>query len=72
MNAPTMTLPPIALADLPEKTKDFILALCNRDNITPAEAMKQTLDASAARAGFLPLPQDPQPEGDSRKAAMAA
>lgn len=47
-----MTLPPIALADLPERTKDFILAFCNQHHCTPEEAMKQTLDLAAKRAGF--------------------
>lgn len=56
-----MTLPPIALVDLPERTKDFLIALGNRDNVTVAEAIKRVLSASASRAGFLLLP--PAPEG---------
>lgn len=64
-----MTLPPVALSELPERTKDYLIALCNRDGITPAEALKLTLDAAASRAGFMARP--PQPEGD-RTAAQAA
>lgn len=65
-----MTLPPVALSELPERTKDYLIALCNRDGITPAAALKLTLDAAAARAGFLALPSQPA-EGD-RGAALAA
>lgn len=65
-----MTLPPVALSDLSERTKDFLLALCNRDNCSPEQAMKKVLDASAARAGFLALP--PQPEDAGSDAALAA
>ena len=52
-----LTLPPISLSELSERTKDFLLALCNQDNIAPAEAMKKTLDLAAMRAGFTPATQ---------------
>lgn len=70
MSASTLALPPISLSELPERTKDYIIALCNQKGCTPAQAMKETLDASAARAGFLALP--PQPEGAGHAAALAA
>jgi hypothetical protein len=71
MSANTLALPPIPLADLPERTKDFIIALCNQEGLTPEQAIKRTLDASAMRAGFLALPQA-QPEGAGQAAALAA
>lgn len=64
-----MTLPPIALVDLPERTKDFLIALGNRDNVTVAEAMKRVLSASASRAGFLSLPTSPEGAGNVAHAA---
>lgn len=64
-----MTLPPVELSDLPERTKDFLIALCNQENITPAEGLKRVLDTAAQRAGFSPMPPaspdaqaQPQPE----------
>lgn len=64
-----MTLPPLALCDLPEPTKDYLLALCHQQRLTPEQALKRVLDASAASAGFLPMPNaavpaanEPQPE----------
>lgn len=68
MSADHLTLPPISLSELPERTKDYLLALCNQDNIAPAEAMKKTLDLAAMRAGFSPTPT----EGAGEKPAMAA
>ena len=56
MSPPYLSLPPIALEDLPESTKDFLLALCNQEDIAPEEAMRRTLDLAAARAGFAPKP----------------
>jgi hypothetical protein len=56
MTTPYLSLPPIALEDLPESTKDFLLALCNQEDIAPEEAMRRTLDLAAARAGFAPKP----------------
>lgn len=53
MSADKLTLPPIRLVDLPERTKDYLLALCNQDHCSPEEAMKKTLDNAAARAGFI-------------------
>jgi hypothetical protein len=73
MSANHLTLPPIRLDDLPEKTKDFILAFCNQHNVTPREAMKQTLDLAAERAGFKPGPVNTiTTEGAGREAALAA
>lgn len=69
MSANTLTLPPISLSELPERTKDYLLALCNQDNIAPAEAMKKTLDLAAARAGFSPKTPT---EGATVTAALAA
>ncbi len=63
-----MTLPPVDLKDLPERTKDFLIALCNQENITPAEGLKRVLDTAAQRAGFSPMPPtsaaaaQPEPE----------
>lgn len=71
MSADAMMLPPIPLAALPERTKDFVLALCNQRGCSPAAAIKSILDSSAASAGFLALPS-PQPEGDGVQAALAA
>jgi len=71
MSASTLSLPPVPLSTLPERTKDFILALCNRDHCTPEEAMRNTLIATAAQAGFLALPQA-KPEGAGSDAALAA
>jgi hypothetical protein len=69
MSANKLTLPPISLSELPERTKDYLLALCNQDNIAPAEAMKKTLDLAAMRAGFSPTTPT---EGAGAKPAMAA
>gem|GEM_PF-3408633 len=47
MSASTLSLPPIPLSGLPERTKDYILAFCNQQACTPAEAMVTLLDSSA-------------------------
>lgn len=47
----TLALPPIALSELQEPTKDFLLANANTGK-TPAETMKELLDRGAERAGF--------------------
>ena len=47
----TLALPPIALSELKEPTKDFLLANANSGK-TPSETMKELLDRGAARAGF--------------------
>lgn len=70
MSAPKLTLPPIRLADLPEQTKDFILALCNQEHCTPEEALRKTLDLAAARAGFPIAPT--KTEDARRETALAA
>lgn len=55
-----LTLPPIALSDLPESTKDFILASANVGvGKTPIEVIKAILDQAATRAGFpVKAPQE--------------
>ena len=47
-----LSLPPIALDELPEGTKDFLLAKANRDGVPPMQALKDTLDRAASKAGF--------------------
>lgn len=68
MSANHLTLPPVPLSSLPERTKDFLLALCNQDNSTPTEALLKTLDLAAMRAGFSPTPT----EGAGAKLALQA
>lgn len=68
MSANNLTLPPVSLSELPERTKDYLLALCNQDGIAPAEAMKKILFLAATRAGFSPTPT----EGVGTKPALAA
>lgn len=46
-----LALPPIALSELKEPTKDFLLAKANA-GATPLETMKELLDRGAERAGF--------------------
>lgn len=67
MSTQTLSLPPIALAQLPERTKDFLLALCNQEHCSPEEALKLTLDRAAARAGFAP-----QTEGTAATLGLGA
>lgn len=51
--ADSYSLPPIALADLPEGTKDYILGLCAADpELTPGEAVRRILDRAAGT--YLP------------------
>lgn len=67
-----MTLPPIPLAALPERTKDYILGLCNGSGLTPEQAVKRVLDRAA---GACPPPAVPAPtssEAQGEKPAMAA
>jgi len=52
MTDETMTLPALALDDIPESTKDFLLSICGRDGVSPALAVKGVLDRAAERAGF--------------------
>ncbi len=66
MSTDKLTLPPIRLADLHERTKDFLLALCNQDHCTPDEALRKVLDLAATRAGF-----SPKTEGASKLALGA-
>jgi hypothetical protein len=49
-----LRLPPISLSELPEATKDYVIALCNQHRVTPEEALKMILDNAAARSGFAP------------------
>lgn len=49
-------LPPIDLSELPERTKDYLLAVCNTTpGMTPKEAIKSVLDNAAA--DYMPRPQ---------------
>jgi hypothetical protein len=47
------TLPDIALSDLPETTKDYLIALSAQGK-TVAEVIVDTLDQAATRHGFEP------------------
>ena len=49
-----LAVPPIPLSRLPERTKDYLLALANERRCTPVEAVKQTLDAAAE--SYMPPP----------------
>lgn len=50
-----LKLPPITLNELPEKTKDYLLALCNASpGMTPRDAIKSVLDNAAA--DYMPRP----------------
>ena len=50
-----MALPDIALSEIPESTKDFILASAFAGK-APADLIRQQLDKAASAAGFgLPL-----------------
>ena len=71
MIASPMSLPPIPLSALPEKTKDYLIAYCHQRGCSFEEAMKQTLDASAARAGFAPQAST-QPEDTVVHAVLMA
>jgi hypothetical protein len=42
-----LALPPIALDSLPERTKDFILGICNGSDLTPEEAVRRVLNQAA-------------------------
>lgn len=53
---PKLTLPPIALCDLSESTKDFILAASNPGR-TATDVIVSVLDNAAIEAGFSPFPQ---------------
>ena len=52
---PKLTLPPIALSDLSESTKDFILAASNPGR-SATDVIVSVLDAAAIEAGFSPFP----------------
>ena len=52
---PKLTLPPIALSDLSEATKDFILAASNPGR-SATDVIVSVLDAAAIEAGFMPFP----------------
>ena len=53
-----LTLPPIPLSELPEGTKDYILAKSNQDNVPPMLTIKGVLNRAAKKAGF-PVPREP-------------
>lgn len=52
----TVTLPPIDVAKLPERTKDFLLAVCQQESITPEEAIHRVLNEAVGH-----LSPDPKP-----------
>jgi uracil phosphoribosyltransferase len=56
MNAETLKLPDIALSDLPESTKDFIIAY-SATGKTVTEVIREVLDHAAEQAGFSPSPE---------------
>lgn len=66
MNASDMMkLPPIQLADLSEKTKDYILGRASFRKCSPEEVILEVLDRASgfpAPDSLLPAAQ-PQPEG---------
>jgi hypothetical protein len=51
-----LKLPDIALSDLPESTKDFLIAYSATGKTVP-EAIKETLNQAASAAGFAPNPK---------------
>ena len=51
-----LKLPDIALSDLPESTKDFLIAYSATGKTVP-EAIKETLNHAAQAAGFSPNPK---------------
>jgi len=53
----SLTLPPIALSALPERTKDFILGVAGASEVPPQEAIKRVLNRAAAP--FDPAPAAP-------------
>lgn len=57
-----LALPPIPLAALPERTKDYILGLCNGSGLTPEQAVKRVLDRAA---GVCPPPAVPAGTSES-------
>jgi len=54
-----LELPPIALSDLPEATKDYILGLCNGSDLTPEEVVRRVLNNAALP--FMPPPAASMP-----------
>lgn len=51
-----LKLPDIALSDLPESTKDYIIAY-SATGKSVTDAIKDTLNQAAAAAGFSPNPK---------------
>jgi len=60
-----LALPPIALDSLPERTKDFILGICNGSDLTPEEAVRRVLNQAA-------LPYAPEPVASAAFASPEA
>lgn len=50
---PVLDLP---LSEIPERTKDFLLAV-SATGKSPVEAIQEVLDEAAAKAGFAPEPK---------------
>lgn len=69
MNEPMLRLPPVPLASLAGRTKDYILGRASHLQCTPDEVILELLDAAAP-----PVRRDypRQPEAQAEKAAMAA
>jgi len=64
--SPQLQLPPIALDALSPRGKDYLIAMANKDNVTPTDAFIRLLDRAAARAGFRTTPaSNQQRKGES-------
>jgi hypothetical protein len=53
----TVTLPPIRIPDLPEVTKNYLLAVCQTDGLTPEEAIHRVLNEAAGLTDPDPTPR---------------
>jgi hypothetical protein len=63
-------LPELPLSSLRERTKDFLLAFCQREGCTPDEAIRRVMNACADRqmppppSAALPVKADPAEGAD--------
>lgn len=59
---PKGKLPPIAVAlrDLPERTKDFLIASSAKDEAPVADVMRNVLNRAADLAEFVPVQVTPK------------
>jgi hypothetical protein len=69
MNA-TLTLPPVPLNKLREKTKDYLLGLASANQMTPEQVIERVLDRAADAQ--LPPPVVNSPEAAQSDLAGAA